>query len=149
VTITKGYAKTGSDSPNTGRDITFPDYDDIVRYNGKSCYQDSNSRKIRRVDSTNHKIPICNGRVNSGRVNSIDLKIIGPSGQLSSHTANFYVPYTYMGGDYDLKGSNYGTIDYEGTSDVNQIGSIANNDYRGQPLQMGTNIKYFGEHTNA
>ena len=149
VFISQGMARTGADSPNKGDSITYPDHDDIVRYNGPGCYQNAASRKIRRVEATNQRLPICKGKVNSGRVNSLDLKIIGPSGQISEHTANFYVPHMYMGGDHNLRGCNFGVIDYDGPADVDQVGSIPTNDYRGQPVPMGTRMNFFGDHINV
>lgn len=144
VMLTQGMRKT----PDFGEFITFPKYDDIVRYSGSGCYQNAPSDEVRHVKATNTRIPICKGRVNTGRVNSIDLTVIGANGDTSNHIANFYVPITYMDGNEGLKGSNYVMIDYDGPSDIDQIGSIPTNDYKGLPVPYGSKLNPV-EHINT
>ncbi len=143
IILRQGYESTGSDYPNTGDQITYPRAADIVRYNGRGCYQDVDTKHIRKIQIDEKKnYPTCKpglGVVKNAN-NEIRSGFMTAGGNIVNHDIRFFVPNVYMGEDPYIKGISYASMNIEGPADVDQIGSIPVNDYDGDFLPVGSSF---------
>jgi len=139
IILRQGYQSTGSDTPNTGDQITYPRAADIVRYNGRGCFQGTDVKHIRKIEiDEKANQPKCNPNVIKDSNNEIKSGFMTADGKIVNHDIRFYVPSTYMGSDPYIKGVSYASMSIEGPADVDQIGSIPVNDYDGDFLPIGS-----------
>jgi hypothetical protein len=146
ILLKQGYNNTGADKTNTGNTITYPPADDVVRYRGPGCYQNIDTKNIRklRVDDMNDKTcrPYTDGSVREASYNQIRSGFMTPSSnepnRIVQQDIRFYVPRVYMGTDPYMSGISYAGMNLENPADVDQIGSIPVNDFNGEPVPIGS-----------
>jgi hypothetical protein len=136
VILKQGYNSSGADKPNIGDDITYPDGNDIVRYNGPGCYENLDTKQIRRVNINRTRGPICRATLREGSVNNIKSGFMTAGGDIINQNIDFYVPRTYLGNDPFIDGTSYAQLTIESPADIDQIGSIPVNDYDGEPVPI-------------
>lgn len=144
ILLKQGYNSIGSDKPNTGDMITYPSSDDIVRYNGPGCYQDIDTKNVRKLkfDEINNKTcrPYTGKNIKEDSYNTIKTSYISPSSnnpdRVIKQDVKFYVPRVYMGIDPYMSGVSYAGMSIEIPADIDQIGSIPVNDYDGEPVPV-------------
>ena len=98
IILRQGYESTGSDSPNTGDQITYPRAADILRYNGRGCYQDVDTKHIRKIQIDEKKnYPTCNPGVVKDANNEIKSGFMTAGGEIVNHDIRFlYQLYTWV-----------------------------------------------------
>lgn len=141
--LRQGYESNGSDTPNTGDRITYPRAADIVRYSGRGCYQNVDTKHIRKIEIDEKKkyhVPCNNGVVKNAN-NEIRSGFMTAGGKIVNHDIRFFIPPLYMGEDPYIKGISYASMNIEGPADVDQIGSIPVNDYNGDFLPVGSTFE--------
>lgn len=140
----QGYTINNEKSPNFQDKITYPDADDILRYNGYGCYKNIDTKNIRKVTAKDINIGSCRpytGKTVEGSINTVDASFFSPMtnevNDIKSSNIQFYVPKLYMGRDPYISGVSYAKMAIGGPADVDQIGSIPVNDYDGEPVPVG------------
>jgi hypothetical protein len=132
ILLKQGYNDSGSNKPNTGNSIMYPSADDVVRYNGPGCFQDLDTRNIRKVIDNDINKPMCLSNMTPGAINKIKTKFMEGE-KIIDQEVDLYVPEVYMGLDPYIKGVSYSSYSIEIPADIDQIGSIPVNDYQGEP----------------
>lgn len=146
ILLKQGYNKTGGDKPNVGNDITYPSADDVVRYRGPGCYQNIDTKNIRKlkIDDVNNKTrrPYTDGSVREDSYNQIKSGFMTPSSndpdRIVQQDIRFYVPRVYMGVDPYMSGISYAGMRLENPADIDQIGSIPVNNFNGEPVPISS-----------
>jgi hypothetical protein len=146
--LRQGYHSTPSERNMVNRDqnIMNPDHNDILRYNGPGCYQNIDTRKIRKVQLVNKpSLQRCSGNLHTAAVNTIRTKTIAANGDIVDQHVNFYIPQTYLSTVGRRNGipTGYPAMDIIARdsgepSDIDQIGSIPVNNYKGEPVPIGS-----------
>ncbi|VBB18060.1 hypothetical protein YASMINEVIRUS_523 [Yasminevirus sp. GU-2018] len=138
-----------------GDRITYPSADDIVRYNGYGCYQNIDTKDVRKVKvtKTGEATDVARGYAGScrpytdesiteGAVNAVNASFYSPMTNdvtdIRASSIRFHVPKLYMGRDPYISGVSYAKMSIGGPADVDQIGSIPVNDYDGEPVPVGS-----------
>jgi hypothetical protein len=148
--LKQGYHSNPSDplTVNRGADIYYPDYDDILRYDGPGCYENRSNNEIRKVQLQVADKPIvqkCEGGLNIAKVNSVRKLTLTADGEIVDQNVDFYIPETYLGVSGQRGAMITGYPSFENKShdqgepaDIDQIGSIPVNNYRGEPVPIGS-----------
>lgn len=144
VLLRQGYNSTGADKPNTGDSITYPSDADVVRYRGPGCYQNIDTKNVRKLkyDEINDTTcrPYTDGSVREESYNDLSTRFMTPSSndpdRIVQQDIRFYVPRVYMGIDPYMAGVSYASMSLEIPADIDQIGSIPVNDYDGEPVPV-------------
>jgi hypothetical protein len=146
ILLKQGYNSNGSDTPNTGDLITYPNADDVMRYRGPGCYQNIDTKNVRKLklNEINTKTcqPYTDKSIRENAYNKVTTKFITPTpangSNVATRDAYIFVPKLYMGKDPYIDGISYATKTIEIPADIDQIGSIPVNDYDGEPVPIGS-----------
>jgi hypothetical protein len=143
VLLQQGYNSTpGLDKPNIGKKITYPAADDTLRYDGNGCYRDINTTNIRKLTGKQinkrncrpYDDKIVEGAVNTLKHQGFFSPMSNAANDIRYENIHFQVPTVYMGVDPYISGVSYAMNHIELPADVDQVGSIPVNDYRGEPM---------------
>ena len=139
IIVRQGYQSMNQNSENT---ITYPDADDIIRYRGPGCYKNSDTKDTKTKQINNKTCRPYSSKIRENAYNIIKTKFISPSSNNSNHTIQqdirLYVPRTYMGKDPYISGVSYASMDLEIPADIDQIGQLPVNDFKGEPLAINS-----------
>ena len=136
LVLRQGYNSSGADTPNIGDAIMYPAADDIIRYNGYGCYQDIDTRSIRKVKIDSEPKSVCKPCLAMNRVNTLNAGFLTADGKIVDQHIKFDVPKLYMGIDPYMRGVSYANMSIESPADIDQIGSIPVNNYDGEPVPL-------------
>lgn len=148
--LKQGYHSNPSDplTVNRGDKIYYPDQDDILRYDGQACYENRSNNEVRKVQLQVADKPIvqkCEGGLNIAKVNSVRKLTLTADGEIVDQNVDFYIPETYLGVSGQRGAMITGYPSFENKShdqgepaDIDQIGSIPVNNYKGEPVPIGS-----------
>lgn len=147
IFLKQGYHTSPSEPNmvNRSNKILYPDYDDILRYDGQGCYENRSNGEVRRVQLQLANEPIvqkCNNELNVARINTVRKQTLTADGTIVDQNINFYIPETYLGVTGQrgaMMSALLNEISNDGgePADVDQIGSIPVNNYKGEPVPIG------------
>lgn len=153
VTLQQGYSsdpKLDSEiNTNINDRMSYPDSDDIVRYNGNGCYKDIDTRGIKKLSLTDNIKVRCRpytDNVKEDHANNIYTGFMSPmTNDVTDRKYSkiqFYVPKLYMGKDPYISGVSFALLgsDIEIPADIDQIGSIPVDDFSGEPIPVNSSI---------
>ena len=147
IFLKQGYHTSPSEPNRINRSdkILYPDHDDILRYDGQGCYENRSNNEVRRVQLQLADEPIvqkCNNELNVARINTVRKQTLTADGTIVDQNINFYIPETYLGVTGQrgaMMSALLNEISNDGgePADVDQIGSIPVNNYKGEPVPIG------------
>lgn len=105
------------------------------------CAQLTSNQNISNTTLRKNDGTICPDDFNLNNDNYYRQTIVGADGKTTTQNVNLYVPRTYLGGHVLsngrlVRGGNFSNKIYEKQADVDQIGSIPVNNYRGEPIPI-------------
>lgn len=143
ILLRQGYSSSPTDTSNIGDKITYPDADDVVRYNGDGCYKDDDIRYMRKLQEKDLITDSCRPYAASTKeeaYNKYKLRMMTAGSNSANYAVdekiNFYVPRLYMGRDPTISGVSYAQMSVETPADIDQIGSIPVDNYDGEPVPL-------------
>jgi hypothetical protein len=147
IFLKQGYHTSPAEPNRINRSdkILYPDHDDILRYDGQGCYENRSNGEVRRVQLQLADEPIvqkCNNELNVARINTVRKQTLTADGTIVDQNINFYIPETYLGVTGQrgaMMSALLNEISNDGgePADVDQIGSIPVNNYKGEPVPIG------------
>lgn len=145
----QGYYSTPLDRNMVNRDdaIKNPDHNDILRYDGSGCYtnlkniEGDQQRRVQMIHKPENKTQKCKDRLKIASVNTVRTKVLTSNGDVIHQYVNFYIPQTYLEGTKrGMQSIDAFAKDHGEPADIDQIGSIPVNNYKGEPVPIGSNI---------
>jgi hypothetical protein len=139
IIIRQGYQ---SMDQNIGNNITYPAADDIIRYRGPGCYKNTENNDTNKRTYATKTFAKDMNKIHGNTYNLIKTEFLSPSSNDPNHTIQqdirLYVPRTYMGKDPYISGISYASLNLEIPADIDQIGNLPVNDFKGEPVAINS-----------